>query len=372
MKIVSIVGARPNFVKLAPIHNALKKISEHTIIHTGQHYDYNLSKIFFSEFNIPEPTFDLEVGSKTPCNQIGEMLTKIDPIFASNKFDLCIVYGDTNSTIAGAMSANKTGLKLAHVESGLRSFDREMPEEINRVLTDQLSDFLFAPTLNAVKNLKAEKIYGKIYKTGDISVEVIGKASKIAKRSSILKKLNLQSSKYLLLTMHRAENTKEAKSLLELIKSIEKLNDFTILFPIHPRTLLFFKENNLLEKIQEIDNLKIIEPLGFLDFIKVMENSEKIITDSGGVQKESFLLGIPCITIRKNTEWIETTEMGFNLLTGMNHERIVDAVKNWKPSRPSKLNITRALGEGKTSTIIKEIIQKNLLKSNAKGRISNS
>ncbi len=285
MKVVSVVGARPNFIKLAPIHSELKKISEHTIIHTGQHYDHNLFKIFFEELNIPDPTFDLEVGSETPGYQIGEIIKKLDVIFSDNKFDLAIVYGDTNSTLAGAIAANKTGIKIAHVESGLRSYDKEMPEETNRILTDHLSHLLFAPTLNAVKNLRNERINSKIFNTGDISVEVIDKASKIADKSDILNKLKIEPKKYLLLTMHRAENTKELNSLLTLIEVVAKLKDFKIVFPIHPRTLNFFKKNGLLEKIQKLDNLEIIEPLGYLDFIKVMENSAKIITDSGGVQK---------------------------------------------------------------------------------------
>lgn len=371
MKIVSIVGARPNFVKLAPIHNELKKISEHTIIHTGQHYDHNLFKVFFDELNIPDPTFDLDVGSKTSCYQIGEIIKKLDVILSTNKFDLSMVYGDTNSTLAGAIAANKTGLKIAHVESGLRSFDKEMPEEINRILTDQLSHILFAPTSSSVKNLRNEHINSKIFNTGDISVEIIDKASRLSNKSNILKKLNIESQKYLLLTMHRAENTKEAKSLLTLIEVIAKLKDYKIVFPIHPRTLTFFKKNNLLEKIQKLDNLVIIEPLGYLDFIKVMKNSTKIITDSGGIQKESFLLGVPCITIRKNTEWIETTKLGFNVLTGLNTKKIIDSVTNWEPKKPTKINLINALGEGKTSIKIKKIIEKeHISNSNVKKKNS--
>ena len=252
-------------------------------------------------------------------------------------------------------------MKLAHVESGLRSFDKEMPEEINRILTDQLSDILFAPTLNSVRNLKEEKIKGEIYNTGDLSVEIIESAVKIANKSSILKRLNLNTKEYLLLTMHRAENTKEVKSLLILIEVLEKLKDFKIVFPIHPRTLSFVKENNLWDRIQKIKNLQIIEPLGFLDFIKVMENSNKVITDSGGVQKESVLLGVPCITIRKNTEWTETTQMGFNLITGLNSKKILNSIRKWNPNKPTKKDIENSLGKGKTSKIIKQIIQRNYI-----------
>jgi UDP-GlcNAc3NAcA epimerase len=355
MKIVSIVGARPNFIKLAPIHSSLRQISEHIIIHTGQHYDYNLSKIFFSDLNIPTPDYDLEVGPGTPSKQISHMISKLDDIFTKNKFDLAIVYGDTNSTLAGAITANKSQIRLAHVESGLRSFDKNMPEEINRIITDHLSDFLFAPTDTAVNNLKRENIGGKTYNTGDTAVEIINKV-KIHNKSKILEKLKLQSNDYILLTMHRAENTNITENLLTLIHTVAKLNDYKIIFPIHPRTLSFLKKNNLLEKIDKLTNLKIIEPLGYFDFISLMKNSNKIITDSGGIQKEAFLLKVPCITIRKNTEWIETIKYGGNLLTGLDPDKIIDAVKNWSPIKSNE----KFLGNGKTSETIKEIIYQNL------------
>ncbi|MER5176555.1 MAG: UDP-N-acetylglucosamine 2-epimerase (non-hydrolyzing) [Candidatus Nitrosocosmicus sp.] len=355
MKIVSIVGARPNFIKLAPIHYSIREIAEHIIIHTGQHYDYNLSKIFFSDLNIPNPDYNLEVGSNTAPNQIAQMITKLDAIFTKNKFDLVIVYGDTNSTLAGAITSNKTETRLAHVESGLRSFDKKMPEEINRTVTDHISDFLFAPTDTAVKNLNRENISGKIYNTGDISVEVINKV-KVLNKSKILKKLDLQSKEYLLLTMHRSENTKVTENLLALIQAITKLKEHKIIFPMHPRTLSFFKKKNLLEKIEKLNNIKIIEPLGYIDFINLMKNSNKIITDSGGIQKESFLLEVPCITIRNSTEWIETVKFGWNLLTGLDSEKIIDAVKNWTPT---KTNV-KFLGNGRTSETIKDIICRNL------------
>jgi UDP-N-acetylglucosamine 2-epimerase len=355
MKIVSIVGARPNFIKLAPIHSSLREIAEHTIIHTGQHYDYNLSKIFFSDLNIPHPNYDLEVGSDSASKQISQMINKLDDIFTKNKFDLAIVYGDTNSTLAGAITANKSQIKLAHVESGLRSFDKNMPEEINRTITDHLSDFLFAPTDNAINNLKTENIIGKLYNTGDTSVEIINKVN-IMNKSKILETLGLQSKKYILLTMHRAENTDVTENLVILIHTITKLKEYKIIFPIHPRTRSFLEKNNLLKKIEKLINIKIIEPLGYLDFICLMKNSNKIITDSGGIQKEAFLLKVPCITIRKNTEWIETVQHGGNLLTGLDVDKIVDAVTNWTPIKSNE----KFLGNGKTSEIIKDIIYQNL------------
>ncbi len=355
MKIVSIVGARPNFIKLAPIHSALNEICEHTIIHTGQHYDYNLSKIFFSDLNIPLPTYDLEIGSDSASKQISQMINKLDEILSKDKFDLAIVYGDTNSTLAGAITANKLKIKLAHVESGLRSFDKTMPEEINRTLTDHMSDFLFAPTDTAINNLKKENITDKSFNTGDTSVEIINKINTLNK-SKILEKLGIKSNQYLLLTMHRAENTDVKENLINLINTITKLKDHYIIFPIHPRTEQALKKNNLLEKIKKMSNVKLIDPIGYIDFIFLMKNAVKIITDSGGVQKEAYILKVPCITIRKNTEWIETVNSGGNMLTGLDANKILNAVENW-----NNINFKEEfLGNGKSSEIIRDIIYKNI------------
>ena len=359
MKIVSIVGARPNFIKLAPIHFSLKEISEHIIVHTGQHYDYNLSKIFFSDLNIPLPTYDLGIGSESPSKQISQMIDKLDDVFSTDKFDLAIVYGDTNSTLAGAITANKSKIKFTHVESGLRSFDKSMPEEINRTLTDHLSDFLFAPTDNALNNLKKENVTGRLFNTGDTSVEVLNKINTFNK-SKILEKLHIKSKQYLLLTMHRAENTDVKENLIKLLQTMTKLKDHYIVFPIHPRTEHSFEKNGMLEKIKKMSNVKLIDPIGYMDFIFLMKNAHKIITDSGGVQKEAYLLKVPCITIRKNTEWIETVNSGGNLLTGLDENKIFDAVENW-----NNINFKeRFFGDGKSAEIIKDIIYRNLYDTN--------
>jgi UDP-GlcNAc3NAcA epimerase len=254
MNIASVVGARPNFIKMAPIHNALKGFAEHTIIHTGQHYDYKLSEIFFKEFNLPKPNFDLEVGSGTPGYQIGEMIKRLESIFlkqvsknsGNSRFDLVLVYGDTNSTFAGALAAMRTCIKVGHIEAGVRSFDRRMPEETNRILTDQISDYLFAPTRTAVGNLKREAVSGKIFCTGDLSVEVVTEAIRISSmKSQILKDLGLRPKSYNLFTMHRAENTDFYENMVSVIKAFQILGtkskkDDTmgsvIIFTIHPRT----------------------------------------------------------------------------------------------------------------------------------------
>jgi len=352
MKIASVVGARPNFVKLAPVHKRIGKISEHVIIHTGQHYDYQLSEVFFKEFDLPKPDYNLEVGSGGPCFQIGEMLKKLEETFLADKFDIVIVYGDTNSTFAGALAATRLGIKVAHVESGLRSFDRRMPEETNRIMTDHISDFLFAPTETAMKNLGREAVAGRIVYTGDISVEIMNEAVLISEKSKILDNLGLRPQSFLLFTMHRAENTGSQGSLTSIIQSFKELKEETIVFPIHPRTEKMLRERNLLSKLEECKNVKLIPPVGYFDFIKLMHNAKKIITDSGGVQKESYLLGVPCITIRKTTGWVELIGAGWSVLTDTDVSKIVHSVRNWKPE-----GVRRPIfGDGQTSRIIRDTL----------------
>jgi UDP-N-acetylglucosamine 2-epimerase (non-hydrolysing) len=363
MKIASVVGARPNFIKLAPIHKVIGTFSgHHTIIHTGQHYDYQLSEIFFKEFNLPKPNFDLDVGSGTAGYQIGEMIKRLEKIFLGFEFDLVLVYGDTNSTFAGALSAMRTGIKVAHVESGLRSFDRRMPEEINRLLTDHLSDYLFAPTQTAIDNLEREHVFGKVFYTGDIAVEIVKEAVQLSSKSLILNDLKLLPKSYVLFTMHRAENTDSYNSLVSVIRAFEILSkvqrEIEIVFPIHPRTAKILEEKNLYGRLKQCKNVRLIQPVGYIDFVKLMQNSKKIITDSGGVQKEAYLLGIPCITIRKNTEWIETVNVGWNLLTDINTDKIVKATRDWMPQSlpPTNSRIKPIFGNGQTSMLIKDLI----------------
>ena len=353
MKIASVVGARPNFVKLIPIHKTISKTFDHTIIHTGQHYDYEMSEIFFQEFNLPKPDFDLDVGSGTACFQISEMITKLEKIFLSSKFDVVIVYGDTNSTFAGAFAAEACDIKVAHVEAGLRSYDTRMPEETNRILTDHLSRYLFAPTQTAIKNLKRENVSGKIISTGDISVEIVKEAAKLSSRSKILSSLSLAKKSYVLVTMHRAENTSSEGTLSSVIRAFELLSETQIVFPIHPRTEKVLKEKNLYDRLVKCRNVKLIKPVGYIDFVQLMQNAKKIVTDSGGIQKEGYLMSIPCITIRDNTEWVETVKGGWNLLTGVDTKKIVKAVRNWNPKRPLK----PIFGNGMTSKTIENFLK---------------
>jgi len=354
MKIASVVGARPNFIKLAPIHKAISTSAEHVIIHTGQHYDFKLSTVFFRDFNLPQPDFNLEVGSGTPGFQIGEMVKRLEKVLLASHFDLVIVYGDTNSTLSGALSAAKSGIKVAHLEAGLRSFDRRMPEEINRVLTDHASNYLFAPTQTAVKILKSENVFGKVIYTGDISVELIKEAVQHSSKSTVLNELQLIPKSYLLLTLHRAENTESQENLSSVILVAETLSEEKIVFPIHPRTKRILKEEKLYSRLRRCKNLRLIEPVGYIDFIKLLHNAKKVITDSGGIQKESYLLDVPCITIRQNTEWLETVHAGWNNLTGVNKDKIVDAVRTWSPPPPDEKR--SIFGDGRTSLIVKKTI----------------
>jgi UDP-N-acetylglucosamine 2-epimerase len=374
MKIASVVGARPNFIKLAPIHKALSTIADHTIIHTGQHYDYELSEIFFKEFSLPKPNYHLDVGSGRPGFQMGEMIKRLEKVFLENynKFDLVLVYGDTNSTFAGALAARASGIKVGHVESGLRSYDKRMPEETNRILTDHISDYLFAPTNTAIENLQREHVSGKIIYTGDIAVEIVRQAIQVSLKSSILQDLQLLPKSYILFTMHRAENTNSEKNLLSVIRAFEALAEeeleegrkqTRIVFPVHPRTANILQEKNMYERLKMSKNIFLIKPVGYMDFIKLMKNAKKIITDSGGVQKEAYLLSVPCITIRRNTEWIETVNEDWNLLTNTNTNKIIRAAKDWMPSPATISDLHESnqhkpiFGDGKTSQIIKDFVR---------------
>ena len=330
MKIASVVGVRPQFVKASVVSKELRKNNEECLIHTGQHYDYEMNKIFFEELGIPEPNYYLGVGSGLHGYQTGEMLRKLEEVLKIEKPDLVLTYGDTNSTLAGALAAAKLGIKNAHIESGLRSFDRSMPEEINRILTDHCSDILFCPTQNAVDNLGGEGITKNVYLTGDVMVDSLLFNKEIAEtKSSILSDLNLKKKDYLVATIHRASNTDNIENLQNIIEAFQELNE-NIVFPVHPRTEKLLKSHGLYDSLSS--SVKLIKPLGFLDFIKLMNHAKMILTDSGGVQKEAYILKVPCVTLRENTEWIETIKDGWNVLVGSNKDKIIEAVNTFMPS----------------------------------------
>ena len=350
MKIASIVGARPQFIKCASVSRELRKEHEEVLIHTGQHYDHGMSEVFFEELAIPKPDYNLNIGSGAHGHQTGAMLGAIEDVLQQENPDLVLVYGDTNSTLAGALAAAKLHVPVAHVEAGLRSFDRRMPEEINRVLTDHCSDLLFCPTKTAVENLAAEGITGGVHLVGDVMVDAMNYNRAVAEeRSRILEAVGVRPGEYLVITVHRPSNTDSQENMVAILGALAEAGR-PVVFPVHPRTQNYLRRYGLLAEMPE--NVLVTEPLGYLDMLHLMAHAEKILTDSGGVQKEAYMLGVPCITLRENTEWVETVEAGWNVLVGAGRGGIVDAIRHFSPgSRQGGV-----FGNGNASVLIKEIL----------------
>lgn len=349
MKILTVVGARPQFIKAAAVSNILRKEHEEILVHTGQHYDENMSSIFFEELKIPKPDYNLGIGSGNHGEQTGRMLVELEKIYLKEKPDLVLVYGDTNSTLAAALCASKLLIPVAHVEAGLRSFNMDMPEEQNRVLTDHISKLLFVPTETAEKNLKTEGISKGVYNVGDVMFDAVLHFKKLAEqKTGILEKIFAKPGEYILTTIHRAENTNDINRLKNIIEALNESNK-TVVLPLHPRTKKYVQSYNL----NFGDNIKLIEPVGYLEMIALEMNSQKIVTDSGGVQKEAFFMKKPCITMRNETEWVETVENGWNIITGTDKNKILDAILNFQPSENQK----SIFGDGKASYKILEIIK---------------
>lgn len=349
MKVVTILGARPQFIKAAAFSRAVDKIDniEEIIIHTGQHYDQNMSDIFFEEMNIPKPKYLLQTGGKTHGAMTGQQLEQIENIFLNEKPDLVLVYGDTNSTLAGALAAAKLHIPVAHVEAGLRSFNKKMPEEINRILTDQLSDYLFVPSLLAKKNLLNEGINEeKIFVVGDIMYDVSLYYKEKKVKPAWFDSLNLNN--FILCTIHRAENTDDKNKLHNIFEGLS-LSNKNIILPLHPRTVNKIKE-------YEIDipkNIRIVEPVGYLEMVWLEVHSDLIVTDSGGVQKEAYFHNKYCVTLREETEWVELVENGFNLLVGCNAQEIKNGIIF---NLDKHINNENLYGTGVTSTLITKIL----------------
>jgi UDP-N-acetylglucosamine 2-epimerase len=352
VKIVTVVGARPQFIKAVVVSRQIRKNHKELIIHTGQHYDYELSDIFFKELNIPFPDYNLEVGSGSHAEQTSKAMTGIEAILIKEKPDIVLVYGDTNSTLAGALAAVKIHIPIAHVEAGIRMFDKTIPEEINRVLTDHVSSLLFAPTKTAVRNLKRESITEGVYFTGDVMLDSFLYFSQIAMgKSKIIEKLGLINGDYILATVHRVKNTDIRENLNKICEAFVTLDE-KIVFPIHPRTKKYLKQYGLFDLLKNSRNVIIIEPVGYLDSIMLTQNAKKIITDSGGLQKEAYFAKVPCITLYENTGWPETVKDGWNTIVDLSKDDIIEAINNFVPIRRQR----NEFGNGRASEKIAEII----------------
>jgi UDP-N-acetylglucosamine 2-epimerase (non-hydrolysing) len=354
MKIVSIVGARPQFIKCAPVSRELRKEHEEVLVHTGQHYDHGMSEVFFEELAIPKPDYNLNIGSGTHGHQTGTMLGAIEDVLEKENPDVVLVYGDTNSTLAGALAAAKLHVPVAHIEAGLRSFDRRMPEEVNRVLTDHASDLLFCPTETAVRNLAAEGVTEGVFLVGDVMCDAMEYNRAVAEeRSRVLEEVGVRPGEYLVVTVHRPSNTDSRENMAAILGALGDAGR-PVVFPVHPRTRKYLSEYGLLAEMPE--NVRIIEPLGYLDMLHLMAHAEKILTDSGGIQKEAYMLGVPCITLRENTEWVETVEAGWNVLVGARREKILEAIRSETPERRPK----SCFGNGKASSEIARIFSRRV------------
>ena len=334
-KIISILGARPQFIKAAVLSRIIREKNEieELIIHTGQHYDANMSDIFFSEMKIPPPKYNLAINGLQHGAMTGQMLEKIEAVLIQEAPDLVVIYGDTNSTLAGALAAKKLGIRVAHIEAGLRSFNMQMPEEVNRILTDRISDLLLCPTPEAVANLKAEgfESFGsKVVLSGDImkdSVAFYGNLS--PERSTILKQLGLMNKPFVLATIHRQENTSDVKRLGSILNGLNAISkDRLVVLPVHPRTRVVMEANKL-----EFQGL-LIDPVGYFDMLEFLKHCSVVVTDSGGLQKEAFFNQKPCVVIRDETEWVELVAYGYAILVGSNTEKIKTAYLDFIQNTP--------------------------------------
>lgn len=349
-RIVTIVGARPQFIKAAAVSRTIRdnyagKIEE-VLVHTGQHYDENMSKVFFDELDIPHPRYNLEISGGSHGAMTGRMLEAVEKVLLEEKPEWVLIYGDTNSTLAGALAAAKLHIPVAHVEAGLRSFNMRMPEEINRILSDRISTLLFCPTETAVQNLKAEGITSGVHNVGDVMYDIALYYRDRAKRQSkILSDLKLAERGFALATCHRAENTDDPERLGEIVAALaEVAENMPVVFPLHPRTRKLVDDYGLKH---HLDGVKVVEPLPFLDMVALEQAAKVILTDSGGVQKEAFFYGVPCVTMRDETEWVETVEQGWNQLVGASASAILAAVA--QPMKTRQAGATAPYGNGKAA-----------------------
>lgn len=339
MKVLSVIGTRPQYVKAAAVSCQLRRRHREVIVDTGQHYDFNMSDVFIHELEIPPPDHNLRVGSGSHAEQTARIMLGLEPLLVSLQPNLVLVYGDTNSTLAGALAAAKLGLPVAHVEAGVRSFNWSMPEEINRVLTDRCAKLLFCPTDLAVDNLCSEGIRKGVHNVGDVMVDTLLRFLPRARRSDVLSQLGLEARSYVLLTLHRPANVDDVQRLARILDTLTRLKQ-RIVFPAHPRT----RSSLAAMGYRATASIFVTDPVGYLDMLCLEENAWRIVTDSGGVQKEAYILGVPCVTCRQETEWAETVDAGWNVLVGANSEQLLEAVLRPAPDtvRPTLFGDGRA------------------------------
>ena len=348
VRIVTIIGNRPQFVKAAAVSRLLRESHEELIVHTGQHYDDELSRVFFEELGIPAPDRELKAGSGTNTEQTARILGALELVLAQLRPGLVLVYGDTNSTLAGALAAAQAGIPVGHVESGMRSFDRSMPEELNRVLTDHASDLLLCSTQTAMDNLRREGVRGETHLVGDVMADVSVAFREIAaERSTIIADLGVEPGAYLVVTAHRAGNVDDPARLERLVELVEALPR-PVVFPLHPRTRARLEAAGLLERLEGVT---VVAPLGYLDFLELARHARAILTDSGGVQKEAYLLGVPCVTLRDTTEWVETVEVGWNVLVDLDREAALAALGRTPPAERPEL-----YGGGRAAERVRDVV----------------
>ena len=351
MRIVTIIGNRPQFVKAAAVSRKLRERTEELIVHTGQHYDDELSRIFFEELEVPAPERELGVGSGSNTEQTARMLQALAPVLQELSPDLALVYGDTNSTLAGALAAAQAGVPVGHVEAGMRSFERSMPEELNRVLADHASDLLLCSTPTAVENLEREAVRGETHLVGDVMIDVTLAFTDVAeRRSSALDDRGLEAGSYLVVTAHRAGNVDDPGRLEGLVELLEAL-PVPVVFPVHPRTRARLDSSGLLERLERADGLELAPPLGYLDVLKLVHHAKAVLTDSGGLQKEAYVLGVPCLTLRDRTEWVETVDAGWNVLVDLDRDATLTALDREPPSARPDL-----YGEGRAAERVRDVV----------------
>jgi UDP-N-acetylglucosamine 2-epimerase (non-hydrolysing)/UDP-GlcNAc3NAcA epimerase len=336
VKILTVVGNRPQFIKAAAVSGPLRERHEEILVHTGQHYDDSLSRVFFSELGLARPDCELGIGGGTNTSQCARMLAALEPLLREERPAAVLVYGDTNSTLAGALSARQAGVAVVHVEAGMRSFDRTMPEELNRVLTDHLGDLLLCSSETAASNLRAESVAGRIVLAGDVMVDVaLRRPASGSHALEAAAAYGLRPRTYALLTAHRAGNVDDPKRLRALVELVRAL-PLPVLFPVHPRTRARLEDAGLQEELARAEGVQLTEPLGYVEFSGLLRQARAILTDSGGVQKEAYLAGVPCVTLRANTEWVETVDAGWNTLVDLDATAAVAALDREPPAeRPA-------------------------------------